>query len=132
MICFSRPFTGVTPVCIAATNPLNWHSCLRPDFSHSLGLLRLKMKPHCLFVGQAANACLAELSRSGANVLAFCIPCSPPQGIAEDEQELANRLSRFLKAELEQPASTWTRISCSSTLESINFSAFNRFRLKAG
>ena len=33
---------------------------------------------------------------------------------------------------LEQPASTWTRISCSSTLESINFSAFNRFRLKAG
>ena len=28
---------------------------------------------------------------------------------------------------LEQPASIWTRISCSSTLESINFSAFNRF-----
>jgi hypothetical protein len=35
-------------------------------------------------------------------------------------------------ARLEQPASTWTRISCSSTLESINFSAFNRSRLKAG
>ena len=33
---------------------------------------------------------------------------------------------------LEQPASAWTRTSCSSTLESINFSAFNRFRLKAG
>jgi hypothetical protein len=41
MIRFSRPFTGVTPVCIAATNPLNWHSRLWPDFSHSLGLERL-------------------------------------------------------------------------------------------
>ena len=37
MIRFSRPLTGVTPVCMAATNPLNWHSRLRPDFSHSLG-----------------------------------------------------------------------------------------------
>ena len=34
----------------------------------------------------------------------------------------------FRPPRLEQPASTWTRISCSSTLESINFSAFNRFR----
>jgi len=58
MIRFSRPLTGVTPVCMAATNPLNWHSRLRPDFSHSLGLLRLKMKPHPPFVGQTANACL--------------------------------------------------------------------------
>ena len=33
---------------------------------------------------------------------------------------------------LEQPASIWMRISCSSTLESINFTAFNRSRLKAG
>ena len=40
MIRFSRPLTGVTPVCMAATNPLNWHSRLRPDFSHSLGLFR--------------------------------------------------------------------------------------------
>src|SRR5271166_3379313 len=40
--------------------------------------------------------------------------------------------SRIYGLILEQPASTWTRISCSSTLESINFSAFNRFRLKAG
>src|SRR5271157_3527104 len=31
---------------------------------------------------------------------------------------------------LEQRASIWTRISWSSTLEWINFSAFNRFRLR--
>ena len=33
---------------------------------------------------------------------------------------------------LEQPASYRTQISCSNTLEPINFSALNRFRLKAG
>jgi hypothetical protein len=33
---------------------------------------------------------------------------------------------------LEQPASYGTQISCSHTLEPINFSALNRFRLKAG
>ena len=46
---------------------------------------------------------------------------------AVDEDELYAALDL-----LEQPASTWTRISCSSTLESINFSAINRFRLRAG
>ena len=37
-----------------------------------------------------------------------------------------------LPRNLEQPASTWTQISCSNTLEQIDFSAFNRVRLKAG
>ena len=61
MIRFSRPLTGVTPVCMAATNPLNWHSRLRPDFSHSLGLLRQKMKRlTSTVVGQAANVCFSR------------------------------------------------------------------------
>src|SRR5208337_2380412 len=44
----------------------------------------------------------------------------------EDRRQGGNR-----SESLEQPASIWTRISCSSTLESINFSAINRYRLKA-
>jgi len=48
-----------------------------------------------------------------------------PEGVSSSRREEAI-------ATPEQPASAWTRISCSSTLELINFSAFNQFRLKAG
>ncbi len=39
---------------------------------------------------------------------------------------------RDLQALEQQPASYGTQISCANTLEPINFSAFNQFRLKAG
>ncbi len=46
---------------------------------------------------------------------------------------LQRKLIRLLRrlGLLEQPASLWTRIGCSKTLKSSNFSAFNRFRLEA-
>ncbi len=42
------------------------------------------------------------------------------------------RLERARLDARDQSASIWTRISWSNTLESLNFSAFNRFRLRAG
>jgi hypothetical protein len=41
-------------------------------------------------------------------------------------------MMKWFTATLEQPASCGTQISCSNTLEPVNFSAMNRFRLKAG
>jgi Transposase len=41
-------------------------------------------------------------------------------------------VERTRLSELEQPASNWTRSSCSRIIRSINFSAFNRHRLNAG
>lgn len=66
MIRFSRPLTGVTPVCMAATNPLNWHSRLRPDFSHSLDLVLPGAPDHVSGCIVAAGGTLEGVLRARA------------------------------------------------------------------
>ncbi len=57
-----------------------------------------------------------------------------PAANLENGDDLIGRPGKrqALSQSLEQPASYGAQISCSSTLEPIDFSAFNRFRLKAG